>query len=196
MLGGGTDREWLEPLDSEGNRQTSTNMGDQMVGCHVGNYAGLNITNPQPGFEYEWMINPANSRNAMSARIAINSIGAEIVNEGDPERAAYRDMDGMQNAALDTSTTFNDEVVLVRIPEERQRVRRDEIEQKNQRMLRRGPEESFVNSASALEQLQRYNQRGPTRFALGDHQTEFKHDGSTAEVSLPDSGIVSTEHTR
>ena len=57
-LGGGSDREWIERLSSEGNR---TNHGlpvdGEVVGCHVGPYAGLNLVNPQPGYEYIWMLN-------------------------------------------------------------------------------------------------------------------------------------------
>ncbi len=60
-------------------------------------------------------------------------------------------------------------------------------------MLRKGPEESFVGGASFDEQ-ERYQNRGPTRFRRSDHRSEFKHDGATTEISMPDTGVVKTEH--
>jgi len=192
MLGGGSQREWLEPLDAEGNRRSDDLPIDgQLVGCHIGDYAGLNLVNPQPGFEYEWLLNPATARNSTAASLQIHSLGGQIVSEGDPEFAAFKLMEGLESTPLDTSTMYK-ELVLVRIPVERQRARMAKIEEKNKKMLRRGPEESFVGRASALES-ERYSGRGPTRFALRSHQTDFKHDSDSVEVSLPDSGIVRTE---
>jgi hypothetical protein len=192
MLGGGSDREWLEPLDAEGNRNPDLPIEDRVVGCHVGPYAGLNLYNPQPGFEYEWLLNPEGSLGGPAASLAIHEIGGQVVREGDPELAVFKTMEGMGASATDTSTIFK-ELILVRIPEERQRARMQAHLEKNNRMLRKGPEESFVGKASYLEG-ERYSGRGPTRFALRDHQTEFKHDRDTVEVSLPDSGIVRTEN--
>jgi hypothetical protein len=194
MLGGGSQREWLEPLDSEGNRQGHDLLVEgRMVGCHLGNFAGLNVCDPQPGFEYEWMMNPSRSGANPSDGMRIQQLGGQVVRDGDPEFAAFKHMEGMGDSSpLDTSTIYK-ELVLVRIPVEKQRARLQAISDKNKRMLRKGPEESFVGSASALES-ERYSGRGPTRFAMRDHQTEFKHDRDTVEVSLPDSGIVRTEH--
>lgn len=193
MLGGGSDLEWLEPLDSEGNRRADhLPVEGQMVGCHVGVFAGLNLMNAQPGFEYQWMLNPSRSGANPADSLQIHMIGGQIVKDGDDEFAAFKVMEGMESSPLDTSTMYK-ELVLVRIPVERQRARMAAVQKKNARMLRKGPEESFVGRASALES-ERYSGRGPTRFALRDHQTEFKHDRDTAEVSLPDSGIVRTEH--
>ncbi len=92
---------------------------------------------------------------------------------------------------MDTSTIFR-ELVLVKIPAEVQAARMLANTEKNNRMLRKGPEESFVNQASH-EERERYSGSGPTRFAMRDHQTEFKHGHDTVEVSIPDSGIVRTE---
>ena len=191
MLGGGSDREWIETLDSEGNRNPGLDVEEHMIGCHVGPYSGLNVFNPQPGFDYEWLMNPSRSGGGPADAIAIQILQGQIVKEEDPEFAAFRAMDGMENVPLDTSTMFR-ELVLVRIPEEVQHARRKETADKNAKMLRKGPEESFVNSASAAER-ERYSGRGPTRFAMRGHQTEFTHGRDTVEVSLPDSGIVRTE---
>jgi hypothetical protein len=115
-----------------------------------------------------------------------------VVKEDDPEFAAFKVMEGMEASPLDTSTMYK-ELVLVRIPAETQRKYQQENQDKNNKMLRKGPAESFVNRASQAE-FERYSGRGPTRFALSDHQTQFNHDRDTAEVSLPDSGIVRTEN--
>jgi hypothetical protein len=192
MLGGGADRSWLEPLDAEGNRRNDLPVEDQMIGCHLGNFAGLNVLNPQPGFEYEWMLYPPTARNSTAASLEIGRLGGSMVREGDPEYAAFSEMEGMQGSAIDTAVVYNNELVLVRIPVEKQRARMAAIEEKNQRMLRKGPEDAFVGGASGLEQSPRYNERGPTRFAMRDHQTEFKHDRDTVEISIPSSGIVRT----
>ena len=114
-----------------------------------------------------------------------------MVKDGDPEYAIYKTLEGMQSDGVDTSTVFN-ELVLVRIPIEKQRERMQRHLDKNNRMLRKGPEESFVNQASPLER-ERYSGSGPTRFAMRDHRTEFKHGHEVAEVSIPDSGIVRSD---
>jgi len=192
-LGGGSDREWIEPLNAEGNRVGhGVNTELNVVGCHVGPYAGLNLVNPQPGYEYIWMLNPSRSGASPADSLQIHVVGGQVVKEADPEFAAFMAMEGMDASPLDTSTMYK-ELVLVRIPAEKQLKRQQDNDAKNQRMLRRGPEESFVGRASHTES-ERYSGRGPTRFALRDHQTQFNHDRDTVEVSLPDSGIVRTEH--
>ncbi len=192
MLGGGYDREWLEPLDSEGNRNPELPITERVIGCHVGPYAGLNLYNAQPGYEYEWLMNPNRAGANPADSLLIHEIGGQVVKDDDPELAVFKTMEGMEGSAVDTSTVFR-ELVLVRIPAERQAARMQAHVDKNNKMLRKGPEESFVNRASHLEG-ERYSGRGPTRFALRDHQTQFKHGHDTVEVSLPDSGIVRTEN--
>jgi hypothetical protein len=192
MLGGGYDREWQESLDSDGNRNPELGVEDNVVGCHVGPYAGLNLYNAQPGFEYQWMLNPSRSGASPADSLMIHEIGGIVVKAGDPEYAAFNRMEGMTASPLDTSNMYR-ELVLVKIPAERQAQRRQANLEKNAKMLRRGPEESFVNRASHQES-ERYSGRGPTRFAMRGHQTQFNHDRDTVEVSLPDSGIVRTEN--
>jgi len=191
-LGGGTDREWCERLDSDGNRNPHIGVEEQVVGCHVGVYAGLNLYNAQPGWEYQWMMNPSRTGSSPADSLQIHQIGGKVVQADDPEFAAFNKMEGMQASPLDTSNIFN-ELVLVKIPAERMAKRRQENVDKNARMLRAGPEESFVRQASDVES-ERYQGRGPTRFAMRGHQTQFNHDRDTVEVSLPDSGIVRTEN--
>ncbi len=191
MWGGGLDLEWLEHLDAEGNR-TNIPTEKRIVGNPVGPYAGLNVCDPQPGFEYQWMLNPSRPGANPADSLAIHVIGGVVVTSEDPEFAAFKKLEGMGAGALDTSTLYK-ELVLVKIPEEMQARRRQENLEKNARMLRKDPADSFVAGTSALES-ERYSGRGPTRFALRGHQTEFTHGLDTAEVSLPDSGIVKTEN--
>jgi hypothetical protein len=193
MLGGGYDREWLEGLDSDGNRNPEIPIEQQVVGCHVGPYAGLNLYNAQPGFEYQWMLNPSRTGASPADSLHIHEIGGHVVGDGDPEFAAFNVMEGMEASPLDTSNMYR-ELVLVKIPAERQAQRRLENREKNAKMLRAGPEESFIGKASDRENDPRYQGRGPTRFAMRGHQMEFKSDRDTVEVSLPDSGIVRTEN--
>ena len=59
ILGGGADREWLEPLDEVGNREPDDDVEvdfEKMIGCHTGVFSGLNVYDPQPGFEYIWEV--------------------------------------------------------------------------------------------------------------------------------------------
>lgn len=195
MIGAGANREWLVPLDVEGNRPSEHHDIDgTVVGSHTGPYAGLNIYNPQPGFEYQWELNPHKGGQfdpASSHRI--HQLGGQIVRTEDPEFAVYQKMEGGadQPAPLDSNTVFN-ELVLVRIPSENLRRHREELDTKNQRRLRRGPEEAFVNNTGSTEAS--YTSRGPTRFRLSDHRSEFHQGGRAEEISTPDSGIVKSEN--
>jgi len=195
VIGAGADREWLIPLDTEGNRPSEHyNIEGNVVGCHIGPYAGLNVNNPQPGFEYQWEVNPhkGGSFNPAASH-RIHQLGGQIVKTDDPEFAVYQLMEGGSNqpAPLDTNTVFN-ELVLVRIPAENLRRSREELSALNQRRLRRGPEEAFVNHTVGAEAS--YSSRGPTRFRLADHRSEFHQGGRAEEISTPDSGIVKTEN--
>ncbi len=194
-LGGGLDREWCETLDSAGNRNmTGEGIEEQMVGCHTGNFAGLNI-HPQPGFEYKWLVDPDSMGNrSMSGRIAIQHQGGQIVQAGDSEFAAFQKMDNLagQASSLDTAVKFN-ELVLVRIPEERARKDAEANATENLRRLRADPSEGFAAGMTVEEQ--QLSPRGPTRFRTASHQMTFKHGGQDVEVSTP-SGIVRTEDER
>ncbi len=195
MIGSGEDRSWLIPLDSEGNRPTDTyDIEGNSIGCHTGPYAGLCVNNPQPGYEYQWEINPQKS-GAFDPAAAhrIHQLGGQVVQAEDPEFAVYQLMQGYsaQPAPLDSATVFN-ELVLVRIPAESLRKEREKINETNHRKLRRGPAEAFVNQGRGQES--QYNSQGPTRFRLSDHHSEFLQGAQVEEISTPDSGIVKSEN--
>lgn len=195
MIGGGTDRNWLTPLDTSGNVNTDhMNIEENTVGCHTGAYSGLNVCNPQPGFEYQWPLNPMgqNGNFDPAAMHAIHQMGGEIVKEGDPEFAVYRQFQsGLESTPLDSNTVYR-ELCLVRVPTENRRRTLEKITELNLRRLRRGPEESFVNSGSQREG--QYTSEGPTRFRLSTHHSELQTGGETREILTPDSGVVKSEN--
>ena len=102
MLGGGSDREWTEPLAADGNRRNIP-LDERVVGCHTGNYIGLNVVNPQPGFEYAWYLSPSRSGASPADAFAIYSVGGHVVNETDPERAYLSKIEGLEGTPIDTS---------------------------------------------------------------------------------------------
>ncbi len=195
MIGSGSDRKWLTPLDTQGNVDPdSIGIEDDVTGCHAGAYAGLNVCNPQPGFEYQWPLNPMgqNGNFDPAAMHAIHQMGGEIVKEGDPEYAVYRKFQsGLESAPLDSNTVYR-ELCLVRIRSEKLRQTREEIRELNLKRLRRGPEESFVRGSSQSES--QYSSQGPTRFRLSTHHSEFQTGGQVEEILTPDSGVVQSEN--
>ncbi len=195
MIGGGADRSWLIPLDTEGNRPSEhQDIEGDVIGCHVGMYSALNIQNPQPGFEYYWALDPARGGGRMdqSSMNQIRQRGGEIVKDSDPEQACYRHlMSEMSPASMDGNTVYN-ELCLVRVREDVMRAEREELDQLNQNRLRRGPEAAFVGQRSHSESMYSGG-RGPTRFRLQDHHSELQSGGHVEEIITPDPSIVKTE---
>ncbi len=193
-FGGGADRGWLIPLDAEGNRP-SEHLGveERVIGSHAGVYAGLNLANPQPGMEYKWMIDPNRAGTFdSSAHAQIQQARGRIVKKGDPAYAVQAALAGeMEPAELDSNVTYN-ELCLVEIREEDIREQHEANAALNQRRLRRGPEEAFVNQGSQGES-EYSGGRGPTRFRLQDHHSELQSDGRAEEIITPDAGIVQTQ---
>jgi len=182
MQGGGYDREWYAPLTPEGNRVTEDAL-DDTIGCHTGPYAGLNVPNPQPGYEYCWQLNTP--REVYRSELW----GGEVVQGEDPEFAAYRE--DPDQTTVDTSRLYN-ELVLIRTPIEKVRARQLEEQRRAEEMVF-GSGEDFVDRASALEAD--YGRRGGrrdglTRFHRGDHRTEVETDGKTTEFVTPEGGRV------
>ena len=114
-----------------------------------------------------------------------------IVKDGDPERAVYRHLvNELSPVDLDGNTVYN-ELCLVRVPVAAMREERRQQQELNDRRLRRGPEEAFVNQGAHSEH--NYGSRGPVRFRLQDHHSEIHHDGRAEEIITPDSGVIRTE---
>ena len=192
-LGGGFDREWLADLDAGGNVDMSAYGVDEIcVGDHIGVCSFLNVPNPQAGYEYQWMNNPAVAgERGWAEQLRIKELGAEIVRDTDPEYEVIRQLEGMEATPMDSAATIR-ELVLVRIPEEKMAERRRAQDELNQAQMRGGPEEDFIAGASA-EEIEA-GQGQPTRFRNRRHHTQFKQGSETRELHTPDSGIVRTEH--
>jgi hypothetical protein len=188
MLGGGREI-WMTPLDPEGNVDLSEEgIFENSIGNHTGDFIGLNVVNPLPGFEYLWLLNPNRQGAHMGDALAIQRLRGHIVGSEDPEFAALTKIEGVDKSFLDSCASFR-ELVLVRIPEEVIRKRREEEAEANMRMLKSGPAEEFVSKAGQLER-QLYGNKGPTRFRKSDHSTYFNEGGQDGQPYLPDSGIV------
>jgi hypothetical protein len=182
-MAGTSNRNQAEPLTNGSRTSYSDDYEDldpnDMVGCHTGEFAVLNLGNPQPGFEYVW--ESSNPR----ARVGISIRGGEVVTSDDPEYAALRKLSGASQG-LDTATMFGD-VVLVRYPVERVRQRR-EAEQSQALKQLRGTEADFVCRADNLERS--LSPRRPSRFRRGDHHIEILGDNKVIEHWTPDKGII------
>lgn len=191
MLGGG-EETWMTPLDPDGNADMSEyGIYDQTIGCHDGDFIGLNVRNPLPGSEYVWLLNPNRQGAGMGDLLAIQRLKGHIVTGDDPEFSCLDSMEGVDKQFLDSCSTFR-ELVLVRVPEEVMRNKRELEHAANLKMLKSGPAEAFVERQTDLERST-YGNKGPTRFRQTTHSTEFDEGGQTKELHIPDSGIVKTE---
>ena len=180
-MGGGKDREWLEPLDAGGRRQTEDPSLDNMVGTHAGSYVGLNLLGAQEGMEYVWERN--NPADVLRAR----QQGGQVVGPDDPERSVMREATNVDYTPLDGSEIYKD-VVLVRYPAEAVRRRREHIQQKAESMQRGGARD-FADRATSMER--ELAQGLPTRFRRADHRVDFTDsEGQLVDQWTPESGII------
>tara|TARA_Y100000590_G_scaffold413_1_gene611 strand:+ start:8930 stop:9478 length:549 start_codon:yes stop_codon:yes gene_type:complete len=182
MLGGGKDNNWLAPLDEEGNRQSDDIGLESMIGCHTGSYTGLNVVNPQPGYEYKW------ERNTGPDLLRSRQNGGQVVQSGDPERAAMNEIISDGPSPLDTSDVYND-VVLMRYPEERMREIREREHDTAQKMMRGGAND-FMDRVSQAEEM--LSSGRSTRFRRSDHRLDYvSPQGDVVEQWAPEDGIIS-----
>ena len=185
ILGGGADREWLEPLDEEGNKDPGYEVDDDfddMVGCHTGNFFGLNVFNPEPGVEYVW------ERNTDRDKLRCIREGGRMVDANDREFAAVRHVLGAsEGAPLDSLNIFND-VVLFKYPESAIRRKREQ-EQEKARNRMRGGAQAFADRATEAERA--ISPGRATRFARADHRQDYEDtSGNLVDQWSPDSGII------
>jgi hypothetical protein len=181
VLGGGKDRQWLEPLDEEGYRRTDEPSLDGMVGTHTGAHVGLNLLAPQEGMEYVW------ERNNPADILRARQQGGQVVAAEDPERSVMREATDVDYTPLDSAEIYKD-VVLVRYPAEAVRRRREHIQQKSE-ALQRGGARDFADRATSMER--ELAQGLPTRFRRADHRVDFTDaEGQLVDQWTPESGII------
>mgnify|MGYP001590905126 CR=1 FL=1 len=184
-LGLGNSRDWLTPLRSDGTRAYQAPSGDNIVGCHTGHSAGLNIANPIPGYEYKWELWGGTG----SALLIAQMQGYEIIRRGDPDYPASlaRVVEPNHNAPtpMDTAYTHGD-VVAMRIPSERLRQLREE-EYRLSLGAMDGGTRAFIEAASPEEMA--LGRGRPTRFARSDMVTNIMQGDSIVEQHLPDGSV-------
>lgn len=187
MLGGGKDRGWLRPLTPEGNLDTYGDPDfDNMVGCHTGQFIGLNVPNAEPGYEYVW-------ENRKSAEIMKAKLrGGYRVRIDDPEGIALQKLQDNyvgrnETTPIDSHYNFND-VTLFKYPIERIREIRSEENAKAQAMMRGGAAE-FADRATSIE---RQMSRGQdTRFRRRDHSMRVVDQADqTLDEWQPEDGLI------
>ncbi len=144
MIGGGSDRSDLNPYDPEAFLESDD--PNDMMGCHVGRFAGLNIMNAQPGFIYAW----ADSSRDGITLAKLN--GYQVVSKEDPERAGYLKMSGFDHQDLDSASTGYSGLVLVRRSAKDERQVREEEQVRRDDLFRSGNSEAgFLGGATAAE---------------------------------------------
>ena len=185
MLGGGSDLQWLAPLDEDGNRNLDLDdLAQETVGCHVGPYAGLNVVNPQPEFEYSW------ANNRPDDLLIARHHGGQVVQSGDPEMAAYSQLVYDGETPVDSAELFPG-VVMIRTPTSRVRERREREQAKADAMLTGGQSEFENKTTQGEEEYANLDGRGPTRFTRREHHIEFEdHSGRVTRHWRPGDGIM------
>ncbi len=115
----GEKQDLMRPQDQQGNYTKGA------VGCHKGHMEVLNVRNAKPGFRYYYpRTEPSSVRRALRQ-------GWQPVSKTDPERMGEEEAPDLVAAGLDTTLTRND-IVLCRMPEERYREWRAQIDRRSE----------------------------------------------------------------
>lgn len=183
MIGGGLDRRDLESYNPDSFLESDD--PNDMMGCHVGGFAGLNIANPQPGWFYAW----ADDSRHGKLRARLN--GYIEVKAEDPENAAYSKMIGFDHQELDSASTGYPGLVLVKRSAEDERRVRAEERARHDDLLRSGAaERGYLHGGSAQEVAS-----GGQRTMQQTHRTfTTAGEGEDSQVTAswtPDRGISS-----
>ena len=145
-----------------------------VIGCHTGQHEGLNVTNPQPGYEYSWAINDR------AGHTGIMTSGAQVVQANDPEYAVYQTNlhDPKHATSLDSTHTFN-ELVLVRTSIATVEAKRAREQAQRDSMLRGSAvEESYLGGADAEQRALEANYGESNYRIMGpEHATSNRAGG-------------------
>lgn len=152
---------------------------ENVVGTYPSGFEHLNIRNPQPGYRYFWEgVLGSNGQPSRSKLTHALSLGGQVVRAEDPERRGGEELD---YGGLDFGTTLESkELVLMRIPLEKQRVldqRHEELSRSRYDSARSGSDylerDKITGSASAPGTSKTGR---PIYFARDEHgQEEVEH---------------------
>lgn len=161
MIQGGVDRADIRPLDHQGNYIKGAR------GNHRAHSSALNVYNAQPGYVYYWQ------RNDYDSLLASSHYGWEVVPPGAPERM------GPENnplfgagVALDGVNVRRD-VVLMRMPEARYRVYKEEKQQAALRALY-GNTDAYLTEGQKAQRRYGASAGGPIYYRGPGHSTNVE----------------------
>ena len=187
---GGRPNFRFSPVREDGTRREYDNISSDVdiIGVHAGDYAGLNIVNPQPGFHYQWAKADPTSRMIEAQK------GGQPVQAGDTDHPAYKlgivYDESDTPTPLDTAEVYQD-VVLMRYPEEVIVERRRQDADKSLRAVSEA-DNTYLNGASPAELASGQGQR--TRFAQRRHNLQVQDEsGAVQKQWTPDLGILDTD---
>jgi len=134
----GQRQDIFKPLDQDGNFTRDA------LGCHRGHMEVLNVRNPRPGFRYYYpRTDPSSMRRALRR-------GWQPCKLTDPERLGEEESPDLVGTGLDTSLQRQD-IILCRMPEERYRAQRAEIDALSERMQGDESAAEFLEKGRAFE---------------------------------------------
>lgn len=168
MIGGGSDRADLKSYDPE--QYLESDDPNDMMGCHVGDFLGLNIINAQPGKFYAWCDD--SQKGLMRARYK----SYQVVHKDDPEMAGYQRIAGYDHQDLDSASTGFPGVVLVRrSAKDEKRVRAEEQSRRDDLFRSGNSADGYLSGATAEEISQ-----GGERFKRKEHRS-FRTTGTSED---------------
>ncbi len=185
-LSGGRSMFAFSPVREDGRTRKYDNVPSDtnIIGTHNGDYAGLNVLNPEPGKYYQW------AKRTPEARMREAQKSGRPVTASDNAAPAYTlglvTDESDTPTPLDTAQVYQD-VVLFEYDEDIIAARRREESEASLRAIREADRE-FLHGASAAE-LATSPQR--TRFAQRRHSLQMQ-DGAGGVVNQwsPDQGIL------
>ncbi len=190
MMSGGRSAFKYSPVRQDGVTRKFDNIDGSvnMIGVHTGDYAGLNVINPRPGWYYQYC------KSTPTARMIESQKGGQVVADGDDDHPAY--MDGIVEdesdtpTLLDTARVYGD-VVLMRYPEKVIAARRQREEADSLQAISQA-DQDFLTGASPGELAAMQGQL--TRFALRRHNLAVKDEsGVVTQQWTPARGILETD---
>jgi hypothetical protein len=151
LIGGNTD------MTDQGSQEYVT------LGCHKGNFRGLNVRNPDPNFVYKW------ANNRPQELMAAVQQGRILVGADDQEMSAVQDLLGLEATPLDGSCMFQG-MRLVKTPIERERQLQEQRQELHDARFKQGTAEKDYFDGATEEEVRLGRGKG-LRMMRDDHHT-------------------------